>query len=325
MHPLLREALQESRKARYLAPPNPWVGCILENNGEVVGRGHTQPPGKPHAEPMALKAAGERAEGATAYVTLEPCCHTGRTPPCTKALIAAGVKKVHIGVLDPDRRVSGEGAAALQRAGIEVTKEQAPELIEEELAPYLHFRKTGLPYVVLKTATSIDGRVAAADGTSQWITCEEARRDVHIERDLAQAIVVGSGTALADKPALTVRHVPRQSIKPALRVLIDRRGRISTKEQPFDLVHQGDLLSLLQELAKQDVMQVLIEGGPTLHSAFLQENLVQRLIVYLGPKLLGDAGTPLAALPITTLAEATKLRLLSCKKLGESARLDYSI
>ncbi len=314
---MLNEAFLESCKARYLAPPNPWVGCVVVDEGKIVGRGHTQPPGGPHAEVMALKEGC----GDTVYVTLEPCCHQGRTGPCTEVLIKSKVKKVFIGILDPDPKVAGKGVEHLRAAGIEVVVAN-DETIKNDLAPYLHHRRTGRPFVVLKTASSIDGRVAAADGSSQWITCEEARADVHRQRDLAQAIVVGSGTALADNPQLNIRHVPQQSPRAPLRVVMDRRERIT---DPNAYVHRGDLLSLLEELGSRGILQLLVEGGPTLHSAFIEEGLVDRLQVYIGPKLLGSTGRPLATLSVTTLQEAPKLTLEGVTPLGNSARLDYTL
>ena len=213
------------RSARRRTAPWPAVGCVIVRDGAVVGEGATgEYPIGPHAEPAALAAAGDRATGATAYVTLEPCDHHGNTPPCTEALIAAGVTRVVIACADPDDRVAGRGEARLRAAGIEVTVGPGADVVARDLAPYLHHRRTGRAFVTAKVAMSLDARVAAADGTSQWITGEPARADAHELRADVQAVVVGSGTALADRPALTVRGVNDAPARPPLRVVLDGRG-----------------------------------------------------------------------------------------------------
>ncbi|HWS44352.1 MAG TPA: bifunctional diaminohydroxyphosphoribosylaminopyrimidine deaminase/5-amino-6-(5-phosphoribosylamino)uracil reductase RibD, partial [Acidimicrobiia bacterium] len=203
---MMRRAVELARGARRHTAPWPAVGCVLVRDGRVVGEGATGPfPAGPHAEVAALRAAGAAARGATAYCTLEPCDHHGNTPPCTAALIDAGVTRVVVAVGDPDERVAGRGYARLTAAGIEVETDVERAGAEHDLAPYLHHRRTGRAFVVAKVALTLDGRVAAADGSSQWITSEAARADAHELRADSQAIVIGSGTALADRPALTVR------------------------------------------------------------------------------------------------------------------------
>src|SRR6202046_4280405 len=206
----MRRALAQAATVRSTTAPNPWVGCVIvppgsAADGGVVFAGATAPPGGPHAEAAALLEAGDAARGATLYVTLEPCAHHGRTPPCTDAIIAAGVTRVVVGIEDPDEQVAGRGIAALQAAGIDVTVGVASEEVAEQLAPYRKHRTTGQPWVVLKMAASLDGRTAAPDGTRRWITGEAARRDVHRLRSRSDAVLVGAGTVRSDDPALTVR------------------------------------------------------------------------------------------------------------------------
>lgn len=355
----MQQAIEEGLKGRDTAPPNPWVGCVIVKDGQVIGRGHHHSPGNPHAEPQALQAAGPQASGATAYVTLEPCNHTGRTPPCTEALIAAGIQQVVVGLLDPDPRVRGSGIRRLREAGIEVIEGVCGEQISDLMAAYLHQRRTGLPWVVVKTAMSLDGRTAAADGSSQWITCPEARQDVHRLRAASQAIMVGADTAIQDQPALTAREVDC-AVQP-LRVLIDSRGRVPasgplfdadlaptcvfttqkcSKERQQQYLAQGaevvvvdadrvgrvDLVHVLKELADRGVLQLMVEGGATLHSSLLAEKLTNQLAVYMGPKLLGLDGHPAFHEPRPqSLDEAARLRLVGLTRLGDSVRMDYRI
>ena len=220
---------------RHRTPPNPWVGCVIVRDGHIVGEGATEPPGGKHAEVQALAAAGERARGATVYVTLEPCSHHGRTPPCADALLEAGVARVVVAITDPDQHVAGRGIGLLRAAGVEVDVGVGADLVADELAPYLHHRRTGRAYCVLKTATSLDGRVAAADGSSRWITGEAARADAHRLRADSQAVVIGSGTALADRPTLTARPTDGKPIgRQPLRVLLDARGRVPATGPLFE-------------------------------------------------------------------------------------------
>ncbi len=224
---LMAEAHRVAVDARAAVPPWPQVGCVIVADGEIIGRGATGPyPVGPHAEVAALQAAGERARGATAYTTLEPCDHDGNTPPCTRALVDAGIARVVIAVLDPDAKVAGRGLARLRDAGVDVEVGPGHAAVEEHLGAYLHQRRTGRAFALLKTAMSLDGRTAAADGTSQWITGEAARRDVHRLRAESHAIVVGPATANADRPSLTARDVTLGPWGQPRRVLLDARGRV---------------------------------------------------------------------------------------------------
>jgi diaminohydroxyphosphoribosylaminopyrimidine deaminase / 5-amino-6-(5-phosphoribosylamino)uracil reductase len=234
----MAEAVALGERGRLTAAPNPWVGClIVGRGGDVVGRGFHRRAGEPHAEVHALREAGDRAQGATSYVTLEPCSHQGRTPPCAPALVEAGVSRVVVAVLDPDDKVAGRGVEILRAAGIAVDIGVGAEAAARSLAPYLHHRRTGRPLCLLKTAASIDGRTAAADGTSQWITGPEARADAHRLRSESGAVVVGAGTALADRPTLTFRNLNfDEGLTPPqpLRVLIDAAGRVPASGPLFD-------------------------------------------------------------------------------------------
>ena len=353
----MERARQLGESARRVAPPNPWVGCVIVRDGEIVGEGSTQAPGHAHAEVAALTAAGDRARGATAYVTLEPCSHHGRTPPCADALVAAGVARVVVGITDPDERVSGAGVARLHSAGVAVEAGVAADGITRDLAPYLHHRRTGRAFCVVKTATTLDGRSAAADGTSQWITGPAARADAHALRAESQAVVVGAGTAIRDLPSLTARNVEPPVAQQPLRVLLDARGRVAAVGPLFDaelaptLVittegaapdtvddwrHAGakvevvdaapggvDLGQVLTLLGRYGVLQAMVEGGATLHGALLDAQLVDRVVAYVAPALLGPEGAP--ALPLAgvmTLADARRFTVTSVAQLADDVRLD---
>ena len=234
----MAEAVALGERGRLTAAPNPWVGCVVvAPGGATVGRGFHRRAGEPHAEVHALREAGGRARGATAYVTLEPCAHQGRTPPCAPALVEAGVRRVVVAVLDPDERVAGRGVEILRAAGVTVDVGAGADAAARSLAPYLHHRRTGRPLCLLKTAASLDGRTAAADGTSQWITGPEARGDAHRLRAESGAVVVGAGTAVADRPALTWRNLAFEDglLPPQpLRVLLDAGGRVPPVGPLFD-------------------------------------------------------------------------------------------
>jgi diaminohydroxyphosphoribosylaminopyrimidine deaminase/5-amino-6-(5-phosphoribosylamino)uracil reductase len=235
---LMAEAVALGERGRLTAAPNPWVGCVVvAPDGQVAGGGFHRRAGEPHAEVHALREGGDRARGGTAYVTLEPCAHQGRTPPCAPALVEAGVIRVVVALLDPDDRVAGRGVEMLRAAGIVVEIGVGAEAAARSLAPYLHHRRTGRPLCLLKTAASIDGRTAAADGTSQWITGPEARADAHRLRAGSGAVVVGAGTAVTDRPTLTFRNLDfEEGLTPPqpLRVLIDAAGRAPATGPLFD-------------------------------------------------------------------------------------------
>jgi len=305
--------------------PNPSVGCVvLDATGSVAGEGATQPPGGPHAEVVALRAAGGRAaRGGTAVVTLEPCAHTGRTGPCTQALIDAGVARVVYAAADPDPLARG-GAHALLAAGVDVEQTPHPP---PYLRPWLVAVRLGRPAVTWKYAATLDGRSAAADGTSRWITGPEARADVHLLRSRVDAVVAGSGTVLADDPQLTARDaagmpLPRQP----LRVVVDRRHRTSDAARVFDssgptLRLDGSPHDVVDELHARGARHVLLEGGPTLAGAFVAADLVDEVVGYVAPALLGAGPAALGAAGIATIAGARRLRLVDVTTVGGDLRL----
>jgi diaminohydroxyphosphoribosylaminopyrimidine deaminase/5-amino-6-(5-phosphoribosylamino)uracil reductase len=324
-------AADAGERARYHAPPNPWVGCVIVKNDKIVGEGFTQPPGQHHAEITALQKAGEEAKGSTVYVTLEPCAHFGRTPPCSQALIRAGVAKVCVALQDPDPKVAGKGISELRHAGIVVEVGLAAERVKKSLAPYLHHRTTGLPWCVAKAAISIDGRMTAVDGSSKWITCEHARKDVHELRAQSQAIIIGAETALKDRPQLTVRDFHAEGMRQPLRIILDSQGRVPREGPLFDpdlaetLVITGKqpLKQILSDLGRRGILQVLIEGGPKVLTSFWKENLINQLVVYMGPRLLGSSGKALFDLEIPNIELSPRLELLDSKILGSSVRTSY--
>ena len=359
----MARALHVSAAARRRSAPNPWVGCVLVRDGVTVGEGASLAPGGAHAEAVALAQAEDRARGATAYVTLEPCSHDGRTPPCADALIAAGVTRVVAALEDPDPRVAGTGFARLREAGVEVVTGVGADQAARELAPYLHHRRTGRSFVVAKVAMSLDGRIAAADGTSQWLTSTAARADAHELRADSQAIVVGAGTAIADRPKLTVRDVAEMPDRQPLRVLLDARGRVPATGPLFDTAlaptlvittadtlpeavdawrsagakvetvaaaeHGSgvDLDDVFTLLGREGVLQVLVEGGSAI-TASVFGRYAGRLVVYVAPVALGSNGVPVLAAPgPETMADADidRYRLVGVRQLGPDARLDYEL
>jgi diaminohydroxyphosphoribosylaminopyrimidine deaminase / 5-amino-6-(5-phosphoribosylamino)uracil reductase len=318
-HHLMQRAIAAAAGARSRTSPNPWVGCVVETPQGDTFEGATEPPGGPHAEIVALRAAGARAEGATLFSTLEPCSHHGRTPPCVDAIIAAGVARVVVGIEDPDPNVDGRGIAQLRAAGIEVTSGVCADEVRAQLAPYLKHRLTGRPYVVLKLAGTLDGRTAAPDGTSQWITGEPARRDAHRLRAESDAVIVGAGTVRADDPTLTVRHVEGRD---PLRVVLGHAPEHARVHPALEL--QGDLDGVLDELGRQGVVQAMVEGGATVAAAFHRAGLVDRYVLYLAPALFGgDDGRPLFAGPgAPSIDDVWRGRLVSVDRLGDDLRLE---
>jgi diaminohydroxyphosphoribosylaminopyrimidine deaminase / 5-amino-6-(5-phosphoribosylamino)uracil reductase len=316
----MAEAVALGQSVRTETSPNPWVGAVIvPEDDRPAAEGTTQPPGGPHAEAVALGLAGSSARDATVYVTLEPCSHQGRTPPCADALIAAGVRRVVIGVLDPDPRVSGQGANRLRAAGIDVEVGVGVAEVAVSLRPYLTHRRRGRPWVVLKLASTLDGRIAAPDGSSRWITGPAARLDAHRLRAESDAIVVGAGTVRADDPALTVRDVPGRD---PLRVVLG--------DPPDDarihpaLVHHGALEPLLDDLGHRGVLQLLVEGGSRVAASFHRAGLVDQYVLYLAPALLGgDDGRPLFAGPgAPTMADIWRGQLADVRRVGPDLRVD---
>jgi diaminohydroxyphosphoribosylaminopyrimidine deaminase/5-amino-6-(5-phosphoribosylamino)uracil reductase len=314
------EAVTLGQQVRTSTSPNPWVGAVVVPAAdEPAAEGSTQPPGGAHAEAIALELAGDTARGATVYVTLEPCSHYGQTPPCADALIEAGVRRVVVGVLDPDPRVSGRGVARLRAAGVEVDVGVGAAAVEASLRPYLAHRRRGRPWVVLKLAATIDGRIAAPDGSSRWITGAAARLDAHQLRAESDAILVGAGTVRADDPALTVRHVPGRD--PIRVVLGDPPA--GARVHPA-LVHAGELEPLLDDLGRRGVVQLLVEGGSRVAASFHRGGFVDQYVLYLAPALMGgDDGLPVFAGPgAATMADVWRGRIADVRRVGSDVRID---
>jgi len=314
----MRTALALAREGRFTTSPNPRVGCVIARGGQIVGQGFHLRAGEPHAEVHALRQAGGLARGATAYVTLEPCAHHGRTPPCAQALIAAGVSRVVAAVSDPNPQVAGKGLAMLAAAGIAAECGLFEAEARELNRGFLSRIERGRPFLRLKCAASLDGKTALSDGQSQWITDEAARADVHILRAESCAVLTGIGTALADNPRLTVRDFP--TLRPPLRVLLDSRLRLPAGSHLLDgsaptLIYtlsdrpapagaaeicrleadaQGrlSLNAVLADLAARGIGELMLEAGATLGSAFLAQDLVDEIVCYQAPQLLGGAPSP---------------------------------
>ncbi|MFI0942173.1 bifunctional diaminohydroxyphosphoribosylaminopyrimidine deaminase/5-amino-6-(5-phosphoribosylamino)uracil reductase RibD [Streptomyces sp. NPDC021020] len=349
----MRRAVALSARALGATAPNPVVGCvILDAAGEPAGEGWHRRAGGPHAEIHALEAAGAAARGGTAIVTLEPCNHTGRTGPCAQALIAAGVSRVVYAVADPSPAASG-GAATLRAAGVDVEGGVLAAEAEAVNTAWLTSVRRGRPYVLWKYAATLDGRIAAADGSSRWITSAESRADVHRLRAQADAVVVGSGTLLADDPHLAVRGVDgavqplrvvvdtRARIRPTARVLDDAAPTLVAVAKDADTAHLGgldlvrlpyapgpaagprglDVTALLAELHARGVRSVLLEGGPTLAGAFVAAGAVDTVVGYLAPALLGAGPGALGPAGISTLAQALRLDVTDVARLGPDLRI----
>ena len=353
----MRRALELATRGWGRVSPNPLVGCVLVRDGRVVAEGWHEGPGTEHAEAMALRLAGDRAAGSTAFVTLEPCDHHGRTPPCARALVSAGVEGVIAATRDPNPIVDGSGFRTLRDAGLTVEEGLlAPEASEQNLAFAAHVR-SGRPFVVLKMASSLDGKAAARDGSSRWISGEEARADVQRLRAWSDAVVVGSGTALADDPRLTVRDPVYASARPPLRVVVDPSGRVPGDRRVFDgaaptLVATTELASparrqewvdagadvsvldrdatggvalaaLAELLGKRDVQGLLLEGGPTLAWSAIREGVIDRIVLYLAPKLVGGHGATgwLAGGGFAPIARAARVDLVSVERIGADLKV----
>ncbi|WOJ96787.1 bifunctional diaminohydroxyphosphoribosylaminopyrimidine deaminase/5-amino-6-(5-phosphoribosylamino)uracil reductase RibD [Congregibacter brevis] len=357
-HQFMARALRLAGRGKYWARPNPHVGCVLVRDSIVVGEGFTQPAGGDHAEVVALKAAGDAARGSTAYVTLEPCAHTGRTPPCSLALITAGVARVVVGLRDPNPKVDGGGIRQLLSEGIEVEAGLMAANVESQLAGFLARQRRGRPRLRMKLAMSLDGRTAMASGESQWITGPQARQDVQKLRAESCAVVTGIGTVLADDCALTVRDESfgHERLPPpmrrALRVVADSHLRtpadaaVLQGDQPSLLLHSREAHSnlppgidhtalpragrglapadIVGELSARECNEILLESGPTLAGAMLQSGLVDQLIVYMAPVLLGSHARPLLDLPLDRMAEALRLRLIDRRQIGDDHRFIFA-
>ena len=356
-------ALDLAKQGEFTTTPNPSVGCVLVKDGKVIGKGFHAKAGEPHAEVMALREAGEKACGATAYVTLEPCSHFGRTPPCAKGLVEAGVSKVIAAMCDPNPQVAGKGLQILSDAGIESAVGLLEENAEQLNKGFLKRMRTGKPFVQLKLAMSIDGKTAMASGESKWITGAQARADVQKYRAKASAILSTSQTVLADDPSLNVRweelppnvkaDYPQEKLRQPVRVILDSSHKVRSDfkvfstESPVWLVGEDDypltgfpvfteylqldrnqgetrLQALMSALGKRQINTLWVEAGATLAGALIAENLVDELIIYMAPKLLGDQARDLCHLPnLTQLVDAPLWQLQSCEPVGDDLKLIY--
>lgn len=322
----MRRAVALARRGLGTASPNPVVGAIvLDRHGEVAGEGWHERPGGPHAEVVALREAGDRARGGTVVVTLEPCDHTGRTGPCSRALLAAGVARVVVAVLDPHPQAAG-GADTLRRAGVDVVTGALTEEAERANEAWLTAVRRGRPHVLWKLGATLDGRVAAADGTSRWITSPQARAEVHEIRAQVDAVVAGTGTVLADDPQLTARTAHGLHPRQPLRVVVGLRdvppsARVRDDAAETLVCRTRDPGEVLAALHAREVRSVLLEGGPTLAGAFVAAGLVDRVLAYLAPVLLGAGPPALGPAGITTLAGALRLQVDDVTSVGPDVRV----
>jgi diaminohydroxyphosphoribosylaminopyrimidine deaminase / 5-amino-6-(5-phosphoribosylamino)uracil reductase len=360
----MAKAIQLAKKGRYTTHPNPRVGCVLVKDQQIIGQGFHVKAGEGHAEVNALADAKHDAVGATAYVTLEPCSHQGKTPPCADALIKAGVARVVYGMQDPNPEVSGNGLAKLKKAGLEIIGPVLEAECEALNPGFLKRMREGLPYVRVKLAMSMDGRTAMESGESQWITDSAARLDVQRLRAQSDAIVTGIGSVLADNPSMTVRidnndqEVDPKNVRQPIRVIMDTALSILPEAKILYPTHQAwvfsvedeveeehlevltekgvtvrfvprgedgrlDLLDAMEQLADAGINEVLVEAGAELAGGFLAAGLIDEIIVYMAPKLLGSSARPLFKLPLETMDEAVELTLKSVRQVGQDVRLVY--
>ncbi len=349
-HAMMARALQLAARGEFTSKPNPMVGCVIARKDKIVGEGFHLRAGEAHAEVHALREAGDKARGATAYVTLEPCAHMGRTPPCADSLVAAGITRVVAACRDPFASVDGEGFRKLMAAGV-LTETGLMEPAARELNRGFFSRiERGRPWVRVKLAMSLDGRTAMADGESKWITSRAARADVQAWRARSSAILTGSGTVLADDPQLTARLADDAPVAAPLRVVLDTRGRLSGTRRIFDdtaptmAVHALDMIpdypdsvaafavprdgegldlhATLSQLAQRDINEVQVEAGATLCGALFRDGLVDELLLYIAPVLLGDKGRPLlGGLGINLMSDRHNLDLIDTRQVGPDLRL----
>ena len=348
----MQRALQLAGRGLFTTDPNPRVGCVLVRDGQIVGEGWHQWAGQDHAEVVALKAAGEAARGATAYVTLEPCCHQGRTPPCSVALIAAGVSRVVAAMDDPNPQVAGKGLTQLAQAGIDTASGLLAEDAQALNPGFCRRMLKGLPYVRSKLAMSLDGRTALANGESRWITGEAARCEVHRLRARSSAVLTGVGTVLADNPRLTARLAPDEPVQQPLRVILDTHLRtppaaallndagqtlilttarhtlpdlpagVRVERIAADAAGRPDLVAVIARLGEAGCNEIMVEAGSVLNGALLQAGLVDEWMVYLAPVILGDQARGLFSLPeITAMARRFALSLHDVERVGQDVRL----
>jgi diaminohydroxyphosphoribosylaminopyrimidine deaminase / 5-amino-6-(5-phosphoribosylamino)uracil reductase len=349
----MARALQLAERGLFTTDPNPRVGCVIVKDDVIVGEGWHQWAGEAHAEVNALHDAGTKADGADCYVTLEPCSHFGRTPPCVDSLIKSGVRRVFVAMEDPNPVVAGTGVAKLQNAGIAVTVGILEQQAESLNPGFCQRMRTGRPYVRSKIAMSFDGRTAMASGESQWITSSAARQDVQKLRARSSAILTGIGTVSADDPALTVRpegdwYPDNQSVRQPLRIVVDSQLHVSEQAKVFnkdghvliamvvgskssnnDKVltlpakdDQVDLSALMAELAQREINEVMVEAGAVLNGALLREQLIDELVIYMAPKLMGDSARGIFHLPeLKTMAQNIDLNITDIRAVGNDWRI----
>ena len=352
----MKRALELSREALGLSSPNPPVGAVVVKDGRIVGEGHTLPPGQAHAEVIALRQAGGLARGAALYTTLEPCCHFGKTPPCTRDIIQAGIAQVHMAIIDPNPLVNGKGMAELEGAGLSVQLDEGGEGVREVAEAYIKFVTTGIPFVVAKFAMSLDGKIAASSGDSRWISSEEARCHAGELRQRNDAIVVGIGTVLNDDPRLTARDgdgKPRE--KQPLRIVVDSSARVPLDAQIFQepgpllvatanavtdrtdalkaagaevislAAEDGsvDLSALLKALGEREITSLLVEGGGALLGSFFDLGLVDKVVAFVSPVILGgkDSPSPVAGAGAATMADSIRLKRTRVDLIGEEVMM----
>lgn len=351
-------AIREARKGLGRTSPNPCVGAVVVKNNRLIAAGYHHQAGTPHAEVHALRAAGAKARGATIYVTLEPCNHTGRTPPCTQAILAAGIKRVVVGMLDPNPLVAGGGCHTLAAHGLEITQGVLAEECRSLNLPFSKYITSGLPWVIMKAGISLDGRLALASGQCSWLTNEQSRRQVHRLRDRVDAILIGSGTALGDDPVLTTRLPGRRGRDP-LRVILDTSLRLPPsakmlqqassaptwifcgpeadaeraeallkagaiiKQVRLDEAGQLDLGAVLCELGRAQLTSVLVEGGSRVHTAFLRAKLVDEVQIFVAPIFIGADGVPLVdVLGLQTVVDAPRFSTTKVRRFGSDVLIE---
>ncbi len=348
----MARALQLAAKAKGRTSPNPMVGSVIVKNGEIVGEGYHKQAGKPHAEVEAIKKAGTKAKGADLFVNLEPCCHYGKTPPCVEAIISAKLKKVYVGMTDPNKLVNNKGIRILRKKGIMVEVGVLKKECERLNESFVKFIRTGKPFVIMKSGMSLDGKIATYSGESQWITCEQSRKLVHEIRGEVDAILVGSGTVLKDDPKLTVRLKGRKLRNP-VRVILDRRSRIPVGAKVFQNANMDKVIyatspklskgkekklrdmgvdvlalpvgknfklnALLEELGRRDITSVLLEGGALLNASAFKENVIDKAMLFMAPILIGGERAPgfIGGEGVKKLKDAVRLKNVSTKKVGD--------
>lgn len=354
----MRHALQLAEKGLFTTDPNPRVGCVLVKNDRIIGEGWHEYAGQPHAEVMAIQTTHVPLDGTCCYVTLEPCCHQGLTPPCTKQLIKANISRVVVATTDPNPQVAGKGVSELLEAGIEVEVGVLEKEARELNKGFMKRQETGLPYVVAKLGMSIDAKTAMASGESQWITGKQARREVQVLRARSGAVMTGSGTVITDDPSLNVRHADlpleyqKHPLQQPIRVILDSKARLDKDAKIFHLDGEAvwvstedsdissdtveclkvsatssgkiELLPVLQWLGERGVNEVLLEAGANLAGAFVAEDLVDELVIFMAPKVLGHKGRSLLNIPhIEKLTDAKTFQFIDAEVIDQDIRLRF--